>query len=138
MEPHVLNPEARGKGDQMLTIHLTAESDGDDVVILGSKARIGLPKGSGEHTFKFQLTDNTKPKRNVRFSAFGAERDVGCPSAPGGDAGGQVIGVDFKDSKAEFTDLNSEMCTFGYTWFFAYDNSTKQPTFDPIIDNGGR
>lgn len=123
------------KGAGTLTNHLTAELDGTRVVIQGNKARVHLPNKSGPHTFKFLLTDRTG--LNVRFAALGTEVGETCPAAPG-DNTGQIVDVSIEDRKAEFTDRNDgPRLTFGYTWFFACDDASQQPTFDPIVDNGG-
>lgn len=124
------------KGAQMLTNQLRATLDADGKVqISGLKDRVRLPHNSGSHRFKFILHDETQ--LNVRFSALGTQVGEVCPRAPG-DNTGQIIDVDIDDRKAEFTDKNSgDPLTFGYTWFFVCNDATQQPTFDPIVDNGG-
>ena len=124
------------KGAQTMTIHLTAAIGKDGLVeITGDKTRVKLPKGSGNHKFKFRLTDDTE--LNVKFSDFGAALGETCPSSPG-DNTGQITNVDIDDKKAEFTDKNSGApLTFGYSWFFSCDDTAQTPKFDPIVENGG-
>ena len=123
------------KGAQALTNQLTARLENGQVKITGDKTRTRLPRNSGSHRFKFKLDDETG--LNVRFSALGTELGEVCPAAPG-DNTGQIVDVEIENRKAEFTDSNSgDPITFGYTWFFACDDASQRPTFDPIVDNGG-
>lgn len=123
------------KGAQALMNQLTASLENGKVKITGNKTRVKLPRNSGSHTFKFNLHDDTD--LNVRFSALGTGLGEVCPSGPG-DNTGQIIDVEIDGRKAEFTDSNTgDPITFGYTWFFACDDASQKPTFDPIVDNGG-
>jgi hypothetical protein len=107
-------------------------------VISGSKARVKLPRGSGEHIFRFELIDKTK--RNVLFNGFGAEQGEDCPSQPVNNMQQEIVNVSGAGTKsAEFTDRNNgRPVTFCYTWFFRCDDKKQTPIFDPIVDNGGR
>ena len=123
------------KGALAVMNQLTASLVDGKVKITGNKDRVRLPSNSGSHRFKFKLHDDTT--LNVRFRALGTALGEVCPSGPG-DNTGQIIDVEIDGTKAEFTDSNSgNAITFGYTWFFACDDASQQPTFDPIVDNGG-
>jgi hypothetical protein len=126
------------KGAGILSNQLTATTGSDgQVVIEGDKNRVKLGHKSGPHTFKFKLDDNTSPPLNVRFSSLGALVGEICPTGPG-DNTGQIKDVKIEDKKAEFTDTNEgDPVTFAYAWFFACDDPSQTPTFDPIVDNGG-
>ena len=123
---------------QLIKVQLTAEELATgEVVISGSKGKVFLPRGSGEHIFWFELDDNTT--RNVQFNGFGAQRGENCPTQPVNNVKRQIYDVQFAGTNASFKDKNNNdgVLRFCYTWFFICNNG-QTPIFDPIIDNGGK
>lgn len=130
-----------GKKPVMVMLILTAETDADgNVQINGDKSKKRLEKGDPPTEFRFKLQNKTKPKQNVQFSGLDSQDSAPCPPEPGLNstqipANRVIVG----DTTASFTNLNSNNTPLevSYQWKFRCADG-QQPTFDPIIENGGR
>jgi hypothetical protein len=125
-----------------MTIKLTARTNKNGKIwIEGSRAKKSLPRGSGPRTFEFTLDDKTNPTQNVKFSGFDSEDDWPCCPPPGGNNSSQLqYAIDPGGLSASFVDANDNSggsMSVCYRWRFSTDDG-QHPTFDPIIDNGGR
>lgn len=137
-------PDVMEKSPAMATIALTATTDpSGTVVITGDKSKKTCPQGTGPHTFRFSLTDNTSPAQNVKFASLDtADNWPACPPAPPAGLNSTQIPpehVHISDLSASFKDKNDNASPMdvGYAWNFTCDDG-QQPKFDPIIDNRGK
>jgi hypothetical protein len=125
-----------------VSLSLTARTNKNGKVwIDGDRTKTKLRRGDPPHLFSFTLDDKTKPSLNVEFDSLDTEDDwPECPP-PGGQNSTQISSVTITPDAASFVDSNSntngamDVC---YRWNFKCDDANQHPTFDPIIDNGGR
>lgn len=118
-----------------MALKLTARMNGPNVEVTGDKAKVNLGHKAPARKFDFHLKDETS--LNVRFSSLAVQESEVCPP-PGGIDSDQIVDVEIDSDKASFTDLNSGPArTLSYAWFFACDDPTQRPEFDPVILNGG-
>lgn len=116
----------------------------DGVVAITGCGSFRLKRGSGQHHFNFNLTDNTNLNvrlKQVRDGMLDVEDGCAtCPPASGMNTS-QIVGVVRQsDTVARFTDRNDdsdEPLAISYQLNFECDEQSKHPiTFDPIIING--
>lgn len=124
-------------------IEMEANRGKDNEVSVTGNGEANLPRGSGQHRFKFALIDNTG--LNVRFASLDTEdNSTSCPPSPGENSE-QICGVTMNNNgnpnkTAGFTDRNNNQgqMNVSYQWNFTCDDpSVTVKPFDPIIINGG-